>query len=60
MHNNIPLEIPSYPYVLLNRTILCNCIIEGENNFLLESIAASDLDSSNVDLEMYFVANTAF
>ena len=30
------------------------------NNFLLESIAACDPDSVDVDLEMYFVANTAF
>ena len=60
MHNNIPIEIPSHPYALLNRTILCNCIIEAENNFLLESIAACDPDSTGVDLEMYFVANTAF
>ena len=59
-HNNIPLEIPSYPYVLLNRTILCNCIIEAENNFLLENIAACDPDNINVDLEMYFMVNTAF
>ena len=60
MHNNIPIEIPSHPYVLLNRTVLCNCITEAENNFLLESIAACDPDSTNVDLEMYFMANTAF
>ena len=59
-HNNIPVEIPSHPYVLLNRTILCNCIIEAENNFLLESIAACDPDSVDADLEMYFMANTAF
>ena len=59
-HNNIPLEIPCHPYVLLNRTILCNCIIEAENNFLLESIVACDPDNTNVDLEMYFVINTAF
>ena len=38
-HNNIPIEIPSHPYVLLNRTVLCNCIVEAESNFLLESIA---------------------
>ena len=44
----------------MNRTILCNCIIEAENNFLLESIAACDPDDTDVDLEMYFVANTAF
>ena len=60
MHNNISIEIPFHPYVLLNRTVLCNCIIEAENNFLLQSIAACDPDSTNVDLEMYFMANTAF
>ena len=46
--------------MLLNRTILCNCIIEAENNFLLESIAVCDPDDTDVDLEMYFTANTAF
>ena len=59
-HNNIPIEIPSHLFVLLGRTILCNCIIEAENNFLLESIAACDPDGDGADLEMYFVANTAF
>ena len=59
-HNNIPIEIPSHLYVLLNRTILCNCIIEVENNFLLESIAACDPDGNGADLEMYFVTNMAF
>ena len=48
-HNNIPIEIPSHLYVLLHRTILCNCIIEAENNFLLESIAACDPDSDGAD-----------
>ena len=59
-HNNIPIEIPSHPYVLLNRMVLCNCIIEAESNFLLESIAACDPESNSADLEMYFMANTAF
>ena len=59
-HNNIPIEIPSHPYVLLNRTVLCNCIIEAENNFLLDSITACDPERDDVDLEMYLVANTAF
>ena len=40
--------------------ILCHCIIEAENNFLLESIAACDPDSVGADLEMYFMANMAF
>ena len=59
-HNNIPLEIPSHPYVLLNRSVLCNYIIEAESNFLLESIAACDPEKTDADLEMYFVANKAF
>ena len=45
--------------MLLNRTVLCNCIIEAENNFLLECFAACDPDNTDVDLEMYFMANTA-
>ena len=52
-HNNIPIEIPNHPYVLLNRTILCNCIIEAENNFILESIAVCDPDS-DPDTRAYF------
>ena len=59
-HNNIPIEIPSHLYVLLNRMVLCNCIIEEETNFLLESIAACNPERDDVDLEMFFVANTAF
>ena len=59
-HNNIPIEIPSHPYILLNRMVLCNCIIEAESNFLLESIAACDLERDSADLEMYFIATTAF
>ena len=29
-HGNIPIEIPSHPYVLLNRMVLCNCIIGSQ------------------------------
>ena len=45
-------------YVLINRTVLCNCRIEVENNFLLESIAACP--SKQSDSTMYFTVNTAF
>ena len=38
-NNNIPVNIPSHPYVLLDRNILCNCDMEAEDNFLLESLA---------------------
>ena len=40
--------------------VLCNCFIEAENNFLLESIAACNPERDDVDLEMYSVANIAF
>ena len=39
VNNNIPVKILSHPYVLVNQIILCNCAIEVENNFLLESLA---------------------
>ena len=39
INNDIQIEIPSYPYILVNRSILCNCGIEAENSFLLESLA---------------------
>ena len=32
-NNNIPINIPGYPYVLMNQSILCNCDIEAESNF---------------------------
>ena len=41
-NNNIPINIPGHPYVLMNQSILCNCNIEAESNFLLESLAACE------------------
>ena len=32
-HNLILIDIHSHPYVLLNRSTLCSCIMETENNF---------------------------
>ena len=58
VNNDIPLKIPNYPYVLANRSVLCNCGIEEENNFLLESLAACHYAESK--LVMYFMVNTAF
>ena len=57
-NNNILICIPSHPYVLLNRSILFNCGVEAERNFLLESLAACD--SSETDLVMNFTVNLAF
>ena len=59
-NNNIQISIPSHPYVLMNRSILCNCNIEAESNFLLESLAACDNSETKTDLVMYFTVNLAF
>ena len=56
--NDIPVRIPIHPYVLVNRSVLCNCSIEVENNFLLESLAACI--NVNSKLVMYFMVNTTF
>ena len=58
INNNIPIKIPSHPYVLVNRSMLCNCGIEVENHFLLESLAACQCSSPK--LTMYFTVNSAF
>ena len=52
VNNDIPVKIPSHPYVLVNRSVLCNCSIEAENHYLLESTAACD--NRNSKLIMYF------
>ena len=57
-NHNIPIKIASHLYVLLKRTILCNCSTEAEDNFLLESIAAWTGKQSA--LTMYYTVNTAF
>ena len=58
VNNNIPVKIPSYPYVLVNKSVLCNCGLEADNHYLLESIAACD--NRNSKLIIYFTVNTAF
>ena len=57
VNNDIPMRIPSHPYVLVNRSVLCNCGIEANNHFL-ESFAACD--NRNSKLVMYFTINMAF
>ena len=58
INNDFPIAIPSHPHVLVNRRVLCNCRIEAENNFLLESLAA--YHDTNTKLIMYFTVNNAF
>ena len=43
---------------MVNRSVLCNCGIEVENNFLLESLAACH--DADTNFSMYFTVNTAF
>ena len=57
-NHNFPVKIPSHPYVLLKRFVLCNCAIEADDNFLWESIAVCPGKPSA--LTMYYTANTAF
>ena len=56
--NDIPVKIPSHPYVLINRSVLCNCGIEADSHHLLESLAACASKQSK--LIMYFTINLAF
>ena len=58
INNDIPVKISSHPYVLVNRSMLCNCGIETDNHFFLESLAACE--NANSKLTMYFTVNTAF
>ena len=58
VNNDIPIKIPSHPYVLVNRSVLCNCRIEADNHHLLESVAACDNKINK--LVMYFTINLAF
>ena len=59
-NNNIPINIPGHPYVLMNQSILCNCDIEAESNFLLESLAVCEGPETKTDPEMHFTINLAF
>ena len=60
-NNNIPVNIPSHLYVLLDSNILCNCHIEAESNFLLKSLTAcGEQENENSDLEMYFTVHLVF
>ena len=58
INNDIPVKIPSFPYVLVNRSVLCHCEIEVENHFLLELLAACH--DAEYKVVMYFTVHTAF
>ena len=58
VNNDIPVKIPSHPYVLVNRSVLCNCGIEADIHYLLESLDMCNNKAYN--LVMYFTINMAF
>ena len=51
-------EYPAIHMFWKIEVFLCNCGIEAENHFLLESLAACD--NTNSKLTMYFTVNRAF
>ena len=58
INNDTLVKIPSHSYVLVNRSILCNCGIEADSHHLLESLAVCDKKLTK--LTMYFTINLAF
>ena len=53
INNDIPVKIPSHPYVLIKRSVLCNYSIEADNHCLLESIAACDNTNSKFNYVLH-------
>ena len=58
VNNDIPVKIQGHPYVLVNKSVLCKCGKEVDNQYLLESLAACDNKAHN--LVMYLTINIAF
>ena len=50
--------VPSHDYVLINRSILCNCHMESSLTYLLKSIAFCE--TASTDYTMSFALNLAF
>ena len=48
--------VPSYPYVFVNRSLLCNCHLESGLTYLLESLGSC---SPQPKFIMYFTINSA-
>ena len=49
--------VPSFPYVLVNRSLLCNFHLESDLTYLLESLGSC---SPSDKFTMYFTINSAF
>ena len=57
-NHKYPIKIPRHPYVLLKRSVLCNCDIHAEDHSLLELIAACP--GKQLYMTIYYTVNTAF
>ena len=57
-NHEYPIKIPRHLYVLLKRSVLCNCDIPMEEHSLLESIASCPGKQSG--MSMYYTVKTAF
>ena len=57
-NHEYPIKIPRHPYILLKRSVLCNCDIHAEEHSLLESIATCPGKHSYMTI--YYTVNTAF
>ena len=57
-NHEYPIKIPRHPYVLLKRSVVCNCDIHAEEHSLLESIAT--FPGKQSDMTIYYTVNTAF
>ena len=49
--------VPSFPYVLINRSLLCNCHLESGLTYLLKSLGSCTPSNK---FTMYFTINSAF
>ena len=49
--------MPSHPYVLVNRSILCNCHLQSGLNYLLKSLGSCEPGATPA---IYFTVNSAF
>ena len=58
-HNNVPIPIPAYDYIVINRSLLSDCQLQEGTEFLHESLASCS-SADKVDRNMYFTINMAF
>ena len=49
--------LPSYPYVLVNKSLLCKCHLESGLTYVLKSLGSC---STKDRFTMYFSINSAF